>query len=238
MKDTLLPKKRRVYELSFPQLDSPLVVQTLLRGEIFRSYSELGYPEREIPANQLVHQSRLENQIFRHACLIRPEGVPVSEFPAGIVTKTAHFVLDKSGFLENSDEQNNILQDAIRHCKSNEARGDFLIMHTFPQYGMAELEDMTTREWTRLVFGSVAIQAQLYGINAKGFILSEEPEQAQAQYETSRPQEISPIDENTVNQLLGLRTYEHGGVSQRPIIQGGGSISVDGIKTWGVGHVQ
>lgn len=223
-------RRRRQYALTFECLGGPVVITTLLRGEIFDCYLAAGFPDRVVPPGNPSAQASLETALFRLACLEKPEGYTTDSLPAGVVTQAARLALQYSGFLEETEEQESLLRSAVVYSKSGEARGDALVMHTFPRYGVDDLHDMTPEEWTRLVFLAVTVQSEIYGVKARDFLLAQAPD-SPAGTADAPPAPALPTE--FVHRVFGFSEEKRGGFHKTAAIAGGGSITPNGVKTWG-----
>jgi hypothetical protein len=222
----MFDRKRQFFQLDLDDLS--LVTQSLTRGEIFQCYLDLGFPNREIPSENLSDQAKLETAIFRVACIEKPDEYTTDSLPAGVVTQSAQFILEQSGFLEGTEKQKEILTASLEYSRSSEAKGDALVMHTFSKYGIEELHAMDCAEWTRLVILAVTVQSEIYGVKAKEFLMSE-PMNIESSQETNS----HGLSEDFINRTFGLSSDKRGGFEKSAQVAGGGSITPNGVKTWG-----
>ena len=222
--------KRRYYRASFIDLEDPLTLRTLTRGEIFDCYLQVGCPQRELPPKASLARTRLETLIFDLGCLDPPEDILAVH-----VGRIAHEVLRLSGFLEGTEEQQQIHERAFAYSRSPEARGDALIMATFMHYGLEELHDMSCEEWDRLVFLAVTVQSEVYGTHAKEFLTQTPVEPSQLQQENpSLSPNASGLSDDFIQRTFGLRSYRANGSEQTVVRAGGGTITPEsGHVPWG-----
>ena len=196
-----------------------MLLRTLVRGEVFAAYLFAGYPSMEIPEEASIARAAFETELFRVGCLECSLLSP----PAGLVTAAATALLRVSGFLEDSDEQKDMLEAAAFYARTSEARGDSLIMATYGRYGLEDLRAMTNPEWSRLLYCALLYQNEVCDVDAPAFLLGKS---------SSRPKDLAAqsdpgLSREFINGAFGLDPA-------RASIAGGGVLTAaDGLQTWG-----
>ncbi len=171
--------RRKLFRVRFPSIygtsSQGFVVRTLLRGEIFRAFCKAGYPEREIPKGKLYARCSIENDLFPLCVLDVPKGFTLFRAHACVVTTVVNEALRRSGFVDGSEEQTDLIRLGARYANSVEGRTDAMILHLFPSIRPYDLEQMTYEEWSMRSMQAVLLGKAVIGKSISNF-LSPDPE--------------------------------------------------------------
>lgn len=166
--------RRKIFRVRFPTIygshSKGFIVRTLLRGEIFSAFSKVGYPEREIPKDKVHARCRVENELFPICVLSVPDKFTLFRAHAFIVTTIVNESLRRSGFIDGSEEQMNVLKYGLRYANSVEGRTDAIILRTFPSIRPYDLSQMSYEEWSMCSMQAILLSKSVDGKDISEFL--------------------------------------------------------------------